>query len=184
MVSVELSPDGAQLVSAGTDGSARVWQLADGAELARLEHPIALLDTCFSPDSRLIATVCSDDIVRLWTWRADDLSAEGQSRIPRRLSNAELDSLCPTSKRERNSPAYSSTIGSDPTDDKVTNCRMRAGSGGIRSTWWLIFRHGWTSTPGCGKRVLNQLAVGWIEGQLLYLFSGRLHFRRGVGFFL
>jgi WD40 repeat protein len=95
VVSLELSPDGAHLVSAGTDGSARVWQLADGAELARLEHPDRVLDTCFSPDSRLIATVCSDDIVRLWTWRADDLIAEGQSRIPRRLSNAELDSFLP-----------------------------------------------------------------------------------------
>ena len=100
-VGVELAPDGAHLVSVGTDGSARIWQLADGAELARLEHPDRVLDGHFSPDSRLIATVCSDDIVRLWTWRGEDLIAEGQSRIPRRLTSAELDSFLPDPETRR-----------------------------------------------------------------------------------
>jgi WD40 repeat protein len=100
-IGVELAPDGAHLVSAGTDGSARIWQLADGAEIARLEHPDRVLRGSFSPDSRLIATVCSDNIVRLWTWRAEDLIAEGQSRIARRLTSAELDSFLPDPETRR-----------------------------------------------------------------------------------
>ena len=100
---LQLTPDGAHLVSFGADGSARVWQLAGGAELARLDHPDRVLDGCVSPDSRLVATVCSDDVVRLWTWRADDLIAEGRRRISRRLNDAELDAFLPDPETRRTS---------------------------------------------------------------------------------
>jgi WD40 repeat protein len=98
---VELAPDGTHLVSTGADNSARVWQLAEGAEVARLEHPDRVLDAQFSPDSRFIATVCSDAVVRLWTWRAEDLVAEGRRRIPRALTAAELDSFLPDPETRR-----------------------------------------------------------------------------------
>lgn len=91
----ELAPDGLHVASSGADGSVRVWQLVDGAELARLDHPDRVLGVQFSPDARFIATVCSDDILRLWTWRAEDLIAEGRRRIARRLSGDELDTFLP-----------------------------------------------------------------------------------------
>jgi WD40 repeat protein len=100
-VHVELAPHGENLLSAGVDGSARIWHIADGAERARLEHPNRVLDGHFSPDSRLIATVCSDNIVRMWTWRAEDLITEGQSRIGRGLSREELDSFLPDPETRR-----------------------------------------------------------------------------------
>ncbi len=98
---LELAPDGTHVVSSGSDNSARVWQLADGAELARLEHPDRVLRAHFSPDSRFVATVCSDDIVRVWTWRAADLVAEGRRRVQRSLTDAELDSFLPDPETRR-----------------------------------------------------------------------------------
>jgi WD40 repeat protein len=98
---VKLAPDGAHVVTTGADGSARIWQITDGAELARLEHPDRVLRAKFSRDSRFIATICSDDIVRVWTWRAEDLVAEGRLRIPRRLTNAELNSFLPDPETRR-----------------------------------------------------------------------------------
>jgi WD40 repeat protein len=98
---VTLAPDGAHVVTTGADGSARIWQISDGAELARLEHPDRVLAARFSLDSRFIATVCSDDIVRVWTWRAEDLIAEGRLRIPRRLTDTELNSFLPDPETRR-----------------------------------------------------------------------------------
>ena len=97
----ELAPDGLHAASRGADGSVRVWQLVDGAELARLDHPDRVLDAQFSPDARFIATVCSDDVVRLWTWRAEDLIAEGRRRIARSLSGDELDTFLPDLETRR-----------------------------------------------------------------------------------
>lgn len=64
--SIAFSPDGAQLVSASDDYTARVWDVASGAELLSLEHPSYVYSAVFSPDGSLIVTGASDGIVRLW----------------------------------------------------------------------------------------------------------------------
>ncbi len=64
--SVAFSPDGARLVSASDDYTARVWEVASGAELLSLEHPNYVYSAVFSPDGSLIATGGADGIVRLW----------------------------------------------------------------------------------------------------------------------
>ncbi len=64
--SVAFSPDGARLVSASDDYTARIWDVASGAELLSLEHPGYVYGAAFSPDGSLIVTGSADGVVRLW----------------------------------------------------------------------------------------------------------------------
>jgi WD40 repeat protein/Tfp pilus assembly protein PilF len=54
--SVEFSPDGRQVVTAGWDGAARVWDVATGDLIATLPHEDPVNHATFSPDGRLVAT--------------------------------------------------------------------------------------------------------------------------------
>lgn len=66
LASIEYSPDGRRLVTAGGDGQAIVWDVASGAAMARLAHPAMVWQATFSPDGRLVATACRDGAARLW----------------------------------------------------------------------------------------------------------------------
>ena len=59
------APDG-QLVSAGWDGSARVWDVATGEERWVLGHGTPLNQVAVSPDGTRIATAAQDGTVSLW----------------------------------------------------------------------------------------------------------------------
>jgi WD40 repeat protein len=60
------SPDG-QFVAACGLGEASLWRANDGALVARLPHPwLRVWSLAFSPDSRRLATACSDRVVRIW----------------------------------------------------------------------------------------------------------------------
>ena len=56
------------LVSGGSDGSVRVWDLSSSGKEKpfRLPHPEAVNDAVFSPDGKLIASVGQDRRIRLW----------------------------------------------------------------------------------------------------------------------
>ncbi len=62
-----VSPDGTRVATAAEDRTARIWDLATGAELFRLEHPGDPETIDWSPDGRVIATGCDDDVCRLWS---------------------------------------------------------------------------------------------------------------------
>lgn len=64
---VAVSPDGTLLATAGGDDVAVLWDAGDGAILAVLEHPQAVLDVAFSPDGRTVATGGADGAIRLWS---------------------------------------------------------------------------------------------------------------------
>lgn len=88
MFCVEFSPDGKQLVSCGADRTIRLWDVAGGKEIRRLEGPeyavftekgkeiertmkkagseLAIYAVAFSPDGKLIASGGLDRTIRIW----------------------------------------------------------------------------------------------------------------------
>lgn len=61
---VAFSPDGKLLVSVSDDG--KVWNLATGKQLRKLEGQGYAFDVAFSPDGELLASASTDGKVRLW----------------------------------------------------------------------------------------------------------------------
>ena len=63
------SPDGSRVVTASQDGTARVFRVRDGAQIAVLSHGRSVTDATFSPDGRLV-TASRDRTARFW--KTDD----------------------------------------------------------------------------------------------------------------
>ncbi|MDP2852955.1 MAG: caspase family protein [Smithellaceae bacterium] len=64
---VRFSPDGKTIASAGTDGTARLWDIATGKEIKSLRgHDGNVISVAFSPDGRFLASGGYDGTVRLW----------------------------------------------------------------------------------------------------------------------
>lgn len=64
---VSFSPDGKLLVTAGNDGTARIWAVPDGIEIVVLKgHTGNVVTAVFSPDGRMVVTASSDDTARVW----------------------------------------------------------------------------------------------------------------------
>ncbi len=66
--SVQYSPDGKTLVTGGWDSAARLWNVATGATLRKLEgaHNRFVNASAFSPDGQRVATASDDGTARLW----------------------------------------------------------------------------------------------------------------------
>ena len=71
VVDLSFSPDGKRLVTASSDGTASIWNVATGRrELPPLkEHTAALTSAAFSPDGRLVVTASADHDARVWNAR-------------------------------------------------------------------------------------------------------------------
>jgi WD40 repeat protein len=68
---VEFSPDGARVVTASQDRTARVWDAATGATLMTLRgHPEILYCCAFSPSGAHVVTGSYDGTARVWDVRA------------------------------------------------------------------------------------------------------------------
>jgi len=65
--SIDFSPDGAMIASAGEDGTARVWRIDDGRETLRLQHGGRLSQVAFSPTGKYLATAGGfSGTVKVW----------------------------------------------------------------------------------------------------------------------
>jgi WD40 repeat protein len=65
--SATFSPDSLRVVTASSDGTARLWNATTGAQLAVFSgHSDFVWSAVFSPDGRRVATASSDDTARLW----------------------------------------------------------------------------------------------------------------------
>jgi WD40 repeat protein len=68
VTAVAFSPDGARLATAGSDGVARVWEIASGRQVLTLRgHTAAVQHVAFHPDGTRLATSASDASVRIWS---------------------------------------------------------------------------------------------------------------------
>lgn len=76
VVSVTYLPDGKSLISAGWDGSIRVWEAASGREIRRIGTGAGSpVSAALSPDGKLLAT-CARGSRRLWDVRTGRLRWE------------------------------------------------------------------------------------------------------------
>ena len=64
MTSVAMTPDGSRIVTGSWDKTARIWDAADGRELAG--HEEAILSVAVMPDGQRIVTGSTDLTARIW----------------------------------------------------------------------------------------------------------------------
>ena len=91
--SVAFSPDGKYIIAGGTK-AAHIWEVATGQEIARMAQD-AVLAVAFRPgtssgiNDNTARVGSTDNTVRVWHWRPDNLIADACSRVMRNLTRAE-----------------------------------------------------------------------------------------------
>jgi len=91
VTSVAFSPYGKYLATASVDRTARIWELSNYEEVARISHESWVLTVAFSPDGKYLATGDADGIARVpfVLVQPNDLIAEACSRLTRNLTYEE-----------------------------------------------------------------------------------------------
>ena len=76
LLGAEFSPDGALVVTASDDNTARVWDAHTGAPVSpELRQKRSIVSVAFSPDSTRVATASLDGTARIWSARTGTVLA-------------------------------------------------------------------------------------------------------------
>ncbi|MEE9513075.1 MAG: WD40 repeat domain-containing protein, partial [Anaerolineales bacterium] len=87
---VAFNPEGSILASAGSDGTARLWELDTGDQITTLiDQPVALGGVDMSPDGRYVLTAGEDGMLRIFSAAVEDLIELARSRMSREMTNTE-----------------------------------------------------------------------------------------------
>ncbi|MCD0452465.1 trypsin-like peptidase domain-containing protein [Actinocorallia sp. API 0066] len=87
--SVVFSGDGLRVATASFDGTARVWGVASGKQVARLDHEGLVRSVVFSGDGSRVATASFDRTARVWKVEREELVREALGRLVVNLSPEE-----------------------------------------------------------------------------------------------
>ena len=89
------SPDGARILTASADNTAKLWDAASGNLIASFAHQGTVKAVAFSPDGARILTGSADKTAKLWDAASGKLIASFAHRMrstPRRLVRMVLGS--------------------------------------------------------------------------------------------
>src|SRR5690349_5620897 len=66
VINIMFTPDGQGALSLARDNTVRLWSLASGQEMHRLELPFPVQSGTFFPDGKRILLACQEGSLRLW----------------------------------------------------------------------------------------------------------------------
>jgi WD40 repeat protein len=66
VASIRFSADGARVLSGSADKTLRLWKIADGSSLGKIETPAAVASVEWLADDKQLATAGADGVIRLW----------------------------------------------------------------------------------------------------------------------
>jgi WD40 repeat protein len=73
VVNASFSPDGARILTASADNSAKLWDAATGKLIASFDHQGSVWHAAFSPDGARILTASADHTAKLWDAASGEL---------------------------------------------------------------------------------------------------------------
>ncbi|MEN8259440.1 MAG: TIR domain-containing protein [Pseudomonadota bacterium] len=78
---IGIQPNGPLVATTGFDRNIRIWNLADGLEVARIEEQNPVTSLALSPDGRWLVTLNEAGVARLWAVQPGDLIAQACARL-------------------------------------------------------------------------------------------------------
>jgi WD40 repeat protein len=78
VVGAAFSPDGARILTASADKTAKLWDATSGKIIASFDHLASVLHALFSPDGTRILTASEDNSAKLWDAASGKLIASFQ----------------------------------------------------------------------------------------------------------
>jgi WD40 repeat protein len=113
---VAYSPDGTQLATASSDGTAKLWDAESGVEIFTLEgHQKALRTVAYNPEGSQLATADEEGVVILWDRRTGKISAKltGHSGSVEKLAFSPDGKLLASASQDQSVRVWDAAIGEE-----------------------------------------------------------------------